>query len=97
MRGFPHHLNWNQKVAAIDKAMNVVAVIHPMTALPQIFQIYATKDVTGVSLLTWILFMFIGVVFLAYGILHKIKPLIILQLLWFIVDGAVVTGILLYG
>lgn len=77
--------------------MSVAAVIHPLTALPQIYKIYSTQNASGVSLWTWVGFMLLGLIFLAYGIVHKIKPFIVTQVLWFIVDFAVVIGVLLYS
>ena len=76
--------------------MAVVAVIHPLTATPQVYQIYSTQSVEGVSLLTWLGFMVLGAVFLAYGVVHKIKPFIVTQVLWFVIDFLIVAGILLY-
>lgn len=38
-----------------------------------------------------------AVVFLAYALVHKIKPLIVTQVLWFIVDAVIVLGIFLYN
>jgi uncharacterized protein with PQ loop repeat len=93
---FQLHFSRKQEVTAVDRAMNVVSILHPMTALPQVYSIYNTHNVSGISLLTWLLFMAIGAVFLAYGLVHKIKPLILLQVLWFIIDAAVVTGVILY-
>jgi len=81
----------------VDKLMSAAAVIHPLTATPQVWLIYSTQDATGVSLSTWIGFMLLGLIFLAYGILHKIKPFIVTQVLWFIVDFLVVVGVILYG
>jgi MtN3 and saliva related transmembrane protein len=81
----------------IDRAMAGAAVIHPLTALPQVIQIYTTQSAAGVSLLTWLMFMALGSIFLAYGIVHRIKPFIVTQILWFIVDFLVVIGVLLYG
>lgn len=76
--------------------MMVVSVLYPLSALPQVWAIYHSHDVTGVSLLTWFLFMLAGVVFLSYGLAHRIKPLIVTQVLWFIVDILVVVGVLMY-
>lgn len=83
-------------IALIDSLMGVVAVIHPLTATPQVYEIYSTQNVTGVSLLTWFGFMLLGFVFLAYGIVHNLKPIILTQTLWFAVDFAIVIGVLLY-
>lgn len=77
-------------------AVNIAAVIHPLTALPQVYDIYTSHNVAGISLWTWIGFVVIGFVFLAYGITHRLKPIVLTQVLWFIVDLTVITGILLY-
>ena len=82
---------------AIDNAMAVAAVVHPATALPQVIKIYQTHNATGVAPLTWMGFMAIGGVFLAYALLHKIKPMIVTQVLWFIMDGLILTGVVLYS
>lgn len=91
------HLTRKQEVTAVDRLMNLAAIIHPMTAIPQVYKIYSTQDVGGVSLWTWLGFMCLGLIFLAYGILHRIKPFIMTQILWFIVDFLVVFGVLLYA
>ena len=54
--------------------MMVVALLHPLSGLPQIIDIYVNQNVAGVSILTWIGFMFFGSIYLYYGILHKLKP-----------------------
>lgn len=90
-----HHFSKKEK-SSIDRAMMVVAIIHPLTALPQAFEIYANQSAENVSLVTWLSFMAIGVVFTLYAIIHRLKPMLFNQIIWFIVDGLVVTGILLY-
>lgn len=85
------------KVRLIDNLMMVASTIHPLTALPQVYIIYSGQNVEGVSLLSWLGFMVIGCVFLAYGIAHKLKPFIINQVIWFAIDLAVVIGIILFS
>lgn len=87
----------NQRTKNIDFLMTLASVIHPLTAIPQVYSIYATHDVSGVSLWTWLGFMVLGLVFLTYSIVHKIKPLILNQILWFIVDFLVVAGVIIYS
>lgn len=91
------HLTRKQEIAALDRVMMVAAFIHPLTAMPQVYAIYATQDATGVSLATWLGFMVLGLVFLSYAIVHKIKPMIVTQVLWYVVDLLIVIGVLLYG
>ena len=89
------HMSQTEK-HVIDKSMSIAAIIHPLTATPQIYDIYSTRSAAGVSLWTWLGFMILGLIFLAYGVSHRLKPIIVTQILWFIVDFLIVTGIILY-
>ncbi len=80
-----------------EKLAVVAAVLQPLMTLPQVWQIYTTKDATGVSLITWLGFAFFGLVFLAYGIANNLRPIWLAQTLWFVLQMSVVIGILLYG
>jgi uncharacterized protein with PQ loop repeat len=80
----------------IDELMTVASLIHPLTGIPQVVSIYTTHDVSGVSLWTWLGFMLLGLIFLLYAISHKLRPLIINQILWFVVDFLVVIGVILF-
>lgn len=90
------HLTKKQKKTVVDRAMFVAALAFPMTALPQIYQLYHTHNATGISLSSWVGFICFGFVFLAYGIVHKLKPYIMTQILWLAMDTLMVAGILLY-
>ncbi len=90
-----HHFNKKEKTS-IDRAMMVVAVIHPLTALPQALQIFVNQSAENVSLITWLSFMAIGFIFTLYALVHRLKPMLLNQIIWFIVDSLVVFGILLY-
>lgn len=81
----------------IDSVMMVAAVLHPLMALPQVMQIYTTREAAGVSLLSWTFWLCNGIVFLLYGIAHKLKPYILMQIIWTIIDALVIIGILMYG
>ncbi len=84
-------------VKLLDKTCIFFSVLMPATTLPQIYKIYATQNVVGLSLSMWVLYT-IGVIpFLLYGIVHKEKPLIILNVLWLIAQFVIIVGILLYS
>ena len=90
------HLTKKQKIKFIDRLMSGAAIVHPLTALPQVYEIYATQNVEGISLMTWFGFMVLGLIFLTYGVIHKIKPFIVTQILWFAIDFGIVFGVILY-
>lgn len=75
----------------------VVSIIQPLAAVPQVIKIWTEKSAVGVSLWTWLGFSAVGVVFLFYGIMHRLKPFIINQVIWFMLDIFIVVGIALYS
>lgn len=74
----------------------LAAVVQPLTTIPQVFQVYATQNVEGLSLFTWLGYALIGLVFLAYGIKYRLKPIALTQVIWFTLQMSIVVGILVY-
>lgn len=87
----------SKKIIVIDRVMMVASIIHPLTTIPQVYEIFSTQNASGVSLLTWLGFMAIGVIFLTYGIAHRLTPFIVNQVIWFALDLLIIIGIILYG
>jgi len=81
----------------VDKLMSFAAVLHPLSALPQVIQVYRTKEAAGLSIVMWLGFLCLGFIFLSYGIAHRLKPYIMMQILWLITDVAMIVGILKYA
>ena len=75
----------------------LAAFAHPAMALPQVIQVYQTRDVGGLSLFTWLSFSIFGLLFLAYGFVHRLWPYILMQCIWITINVSIVTGIVLYG
>ena len=87
--------NKNDKL--IGYMMYAVSVGMPMTDIPQLIQIFSTKVATGLSASAWVMYAAFGVVPLMYAISNKLKPLIISNVLWMIVDAAMIYGIFRYS
>jgi MtN3 and saliva related transmembrane protein len=73
-----------------------VAIIEPLTTIPQIYEIWSRKSANGVSLITWCFYTVTACIWLVYGIKIKEKPVIISSIMWILAEGLVVMGILLY-
>lgn len=87
------HISKKQQITWLDKIAVVVAFAYPLSALPQALE--ALKgNVEGVSISSWLSFMLFSMFFIVYGTVHKIKPMIIANVLWFIIDALVVVGVL---
>lgn len=81
----------------VDKLCYAASVFMPATAIPQIHQLYTTRDADSLSLLMWVLYL-VGIIpFMLFGILHKEKQLVVLNVLWLIVTLTIIAGILLYS
>lgn len=91
------HLKHKKKMTPIDKLMYFASFAYPFTALPQIVQVYTSKDVTSLSLISFGLYVIFGSIFLAYAISKKLKPLVIEGALWLIIYIAMLFGILLFS
>ena len=73
------------------------AVAEPLMTFPQVLEIWVGKNAEGVSLLSWGFYMVAAVVFLAYNIRTKNRPLIIMYILWLLMEIMIVAGVLKYG
>jgi uncharacterized protein with PQ loop repeat len=90
---YPHP---DQTIRRVDELAYFFGIAGPLFSIPQLYQIWSTQDAVGVSLLSWSAFTIGSMFWLTYGIVHKEKPIIISQTLWFILQLTIVIGILLY-
>ena len=91
---FPHP---KKSYRFLDRFLLIISPLGPISALPQVLKIFINQTATGVSFWSWVLWWFLGIPWLAYGFVHKEKPIIIAYLLWFVMHTAVIVGVLLYG
>jgi uncharacterized protein with PQ loop repeat len=79
-----------------NRAMYTVALVYPLTTIPQIMTIFHNQSSANVSLTSWSLYALCSLVSLFYALAHKLRPLIVEGLLWSVMYAAVITGIVLY-
>ena len=82
---------------ALNAVIMVVATASPLITLPQLFDIYTKKNVSGVSSITWLAYAFTAPIWFAYGILHREKVILINGILGVILGAVIFIGTLLYG
>lgn len=73
--------------------MMFAGVVYPLSTTPQVIEVFK-GNTDGVSLASWAVYMVFSVLFSTYGYLHKIKLMFMTNILWFIMQGLVVIGIL---
>jgi MtN3 and saliva related transmembrane protein len=76
---------------AIDKMAYIVGVGGNIAVIPQIIKAWES-NAPGLAVMTWLLFSGIGLIWLAYAILHNQKPLIVAQSVSICCNLMVVTG-----
>lgn len=86
----------HKELKELNKAVMLVAIVEPLTTLPQIIRVFVDKDVSGVSVVTWALYAFFEAVWVIYGLAIKNHPIIIANCLWIVMDLAVVLGVLIH-
>lgn len=96
----PHHqihinLSKREQETIIDKIVQVAAFIYPLSGLPQVYLVMK-GEISGVSLVSWMAFSVFSLVFMMYGILHKMRPIIIVNLCWLVIDLLIIFGILVH-
>ena len=81
----------------IDKLVYFAAVLEPLVTLPQVVVIFRDKSAEGVSIASWLGFQILTAVWIWYGYVHKDKAILIYQGLFFIFQGMVIAGGIMYG
>lgn len=91
---YPHP---NKKIRFLDDLIMVIAVVFPLTTLPQIFEIWVNKNAEIISLFTWSSWLVFSIPLIIYGIVHKEKPIIVMYSLWILMHSLVIIGKIIYG
>jgi len=80
-----------------ERAALVAAILYPLSAVPQAIQIFSHHEARGLSLISWVGFASIELVFLLYGFAHNLHPIILSGVLWMAVYGIIIAGIVEYS
>ena len=81
----------------LDQVVLVVGIVGPVSALPQLLEIYSLHAATGVSVLSWSLSALFDIPWIVYGIVHRERPIMVTYSLWFAMNLAVSIGAIIYG
>lgn len=84
-------------VGFLDRFLLCIAVIGPLTAIPQVWKVYFYHEVIGLSLFSWSSWAFFNLFWMLYGFVHRDRPIIITYILWFLMNASVAMGILLFS
>ena len=91
------HLDKKFERKLIRRSALAMSLAEQAMTMPQVYQIWVKHQVAGVSFATWFTWTIAALVWLLYGLQIKDKPLIISSSLWFVIEGIVTLGIIVYG
>jgi uncharacterized protein with PQ loop repeat len=89
------HLSKKRRKSILDHVVLVASFLYPMSGLAQVWSVFQ-GNTAGVAISSWTGFAAFSLLFLSYGIMHKIKPMIITSTCWFIIDSLVIIGALIH-
>jgi uncharacterized protein with PQ loop repeat len=75
-------------------AVRVAAVVGPLSGLPQVLSIWISMNSSGVSLVSWSLFLAISFLWLLHALSQNDRALVISNSLWIIIDATIIAGAL---
>lgn len=90
-------LHQKKYVRALDRMVLIIGILGPLFTLPQVWQIWATKDAQGLNIVTWFSWIIFTIFWLIYGLAHREKPIIVNNILWILIHTTAIAGIILYG
>jgi uncharacterized protein with PQ loop repeat len=91
------HLTRTVERHILDRTIYIASFAGPMTAMPQIYTIFATQSATGVSIWSWILGLGFSAIWITYALFYRIKPILVSQCLWVMIDLIIIVGIMMYN
>ena len=87
-----------QKVPPVlEKVVMLIAIFYPLTALPQLLEIWVGKDASGVSLLSWSFFLIVTLILITYSFMKNEKKLALMWVMWVVMYVGIIIGIIIYG
>ncbi len=91
---YPSSDSW---IRTIDHIVYATVFIGLLMSLPQVAKVWMGKNASGLSLVSWVTYIFTNAAWMLYGFVHRDKTIFFASLLWIFVHLAIVVGIVLYG
>ena len=91
---YPHP---NQAKRILDRSVFYVGALGPLVTLPQLYTLWLEKDPSGLSLFTWISYIFLALFWITYGVVHKERPIVFTYSCWILIHLTMASGIIMYN
>ncbi len=81
----------------IDNIIYIVAAFGILVTVPQFTNVWINRNAIGVSPLSWAGYSITAAFWAWYGVLHKEKAIVTINLIWVFINLAIAVGALIYG
>lgn len=80
----------------MDRSIYFVGMLGPIMTTPQILKIWYEENASGISVVTWSAYTLVHLFWILYGMVHREKPIIFLNLASVCMNIVVILGAFLY-
>ena len=91
---FPHPQPFKR---ILDYSVYTVSFVMPLAAVPQAWKIWSRQDAGDISLILFGTASIVNIIWVIYGLTHKVKPILITHTAFFFINSAITIGRILYG
>lgn len=81
----------------LERVLRVLSVFTMLMTVPQVLRVWTGPGPGGVSVISWISYLFAACLWLVYGIRKRDKTIYLACVGWILLDAAVVIGVLVRG
>ena len=78
----------------VDRAVVTIGIVYPLAMMPQLYNVWALERTAGLSGITYGIGLAAALTWTAYGLIHRNKPIWMINLIWIVLHGAMVAGLL---
>ena len=83
-------------VSGLERVLRVLSVVTMLMTVPQVLTIWLGHDAGGVSLVSWVSYLFSACLWFVYGMQKQDKTIYLACIGWVLLDAAVVAGIIVH-
>jgi uncharacterized protein with PQ loop repeat len=92
----PHYFASLKDILGLERLAYVAGILTPIFAVPQLLEIWISRDVSGVSLPTWIAFLALSTFWAFYSVAHRVKPMMVMYIPQAALQVFIVYGIIIF-
>lgn len=87
----------SEPVGGLERVLRFLSVMTMLMTVPQVLTIWVGRNAAGVSLVSWVSYLFAACLWFVYGIQKRDKTIYLACVGWVLLDAAVVIGIIVHG